>query len=237
MKTAIIIIIALVGAWAWFAMKRHEKKKVSEALNKVPKFNPSEIFVSPSIKTSIAIDSNSSSICFVNSNRQTFHFEHKDILECEIILDGKTYLKQSTSRTIAGAVIGGAIGGKTGAIVGGLSGKSKKVVDITNIDLKIVLNSSKNPYFKVNFFNPQLKKGQTITDQEALENAKHWHTLVSGLVKKADREFGEKREQSIDKDENSNLGVSDELLKLNELKEKGIITPEEFESQKAKLLS
>ena len=36
---------------------------------------------------------------------------------------------------------------------------------------------------------------------------------------------------------NSYSSVSDELLKLNDLKEKGILTEDEFEQQKRKLLS
>jgi len=34
----------------------------------------------------------------------------------------------------------------------------------------------------------------------------------------------------------SNISVSDEIIKLNELKEKGILTEEEFNEQKKKLL-
>ena len=37
--------------------------------------------------------------------------------------------------------------------------------------------------------------------------------------------------------DNSHTNISDELLKLNELKDKGILTQEEFDAQKKKLLS
>ena len=53
---------------------------------------------------------------------------------------------------------------------------------------------------------------------------------------RADEEEAESRETSETSDEQSS-NLSDELTKLNDLKEKGIISQEEFEKAKNKLLN
>ena len=53
---------------------------------------------------------------------------------------------------------------------------------------------------------------------------------------RAEREESESRETSETSDEQSS-NLSDELTKLNDLKEKGIISQEEFEKAKNKLLN
>lgn len=237
LQTIIIIVVIALGIYIWYAIRRHEKKKINEALDKVKDFNPTETYVSRSIKTSISIDKAKNKICFIDQNRKTHPFSYKDIYESEILTDGNTYTKQSTGRTIGGLVIGGAVAGIAGAVVGGLSGKRKKVVNINKIDLKVTVNSTSKPVYVVNFFNPQLKKGGTITDKEAMRDAQHWHSLISVLIKRADKEEGIKEVESKSLENNKSISIPDELIKLNELKEKGILTQEEFENQKQKLLS
>ena len=46
-----------------------------------------------------------------------------------------------------------------------------------------------------------------------------------------------KKDNNIKLNHNSNLSVSDELKKLRDLKESGVLTQEEFDFQKSKLLN
>ncbi|OTP95281.1 hypothetical protein B5S43_10920 [Gilliamella apicola] len=46
-----------------------------------------------------------------------------------------------------------------------------------------------------------------------------------------------KKDNNIKLNHNSNLSVSDELKKLHDLKESGVLTQEEFDFQKSKLLN
>jgi hypothetical protein len=65
--------------------------------------------------------------------------------------------------------------------------------------------------------------------------ANHWFSLISVLIKQADEKDNAPNEAV--KSGNDQRNVADELLKLSELMKQGIITGDEFEKQKRKLLS
>jgi hypothetical protein len=134
-----------------------------------------------------------------------------------------------------GFIIGGALGGISGAVVGGLSGNRRQIEDIDDIDLKITVADPNNPIHTINFITKQFKNGGTITVKEAMKEAEHWQAVIAGVIKNTDEETGIKQTPIIEMKQT--LSVPDELIKLNELKEKGILSEEEFQSQKKKLLS
>lgn len=238
MKEALIIIIAVSGLALWLYLKFKDQQKIKNAVSNLKDFNSSETYIpSDHGKTSISIDKNGRKICFVDDTRgkgkRTRVYGYKDIYECEILTDGETYLKSSSTRVVAGYIIGGAIGGVAGAVVGGLSGAKTKKENIKSIKLSVRVNDTSKPIFIILFLNKEVKKGDNDYN-EAIKTAQYWHALISNFIKQANREEPVAQTQKVI---NNNLSVSDELLKLNNLKEKGIITAEEFQSQKEKLLS
>ena len=66
------------------------------------------------------------------------------------------------------------------------------------------------------------------------QNADEIKDLISVIIDRIDNKAVPTQESITPKSTNS---MADELLKLNELKEKGILTEEEFNAQKSKILN
>ncbi len=189
----------------------------------------------------IAIDDESWKIAIKSGSDGIRKFNYNDILKCEINEDGVTTYSKSTMRTIGGGLLGGAIAGNAGAVIGGLSGKSQQNKKTKHIDLKIVVKSTKNPNISLRFFDA----GDATTNTEksidessslyghiltkAKADIEKWKNIIEVIINKVDKK--ERKSEQV-----SNISTVDELIKLNELKEKGILTEEEFNEQKKKIL-
>ena len=147
------------------------------------------------------------------------------ILETDILsinLEGQNQLFEQKNKSVIGrAVVGGLIFGPVGAIVGAMTGISQKKVTtnmpenilsisfLENNEEKIILFSSKNKHKKdvENYFLKNYKKKFQITHASDIK--------------------------PIEKSEDNNI---DKLEKLILMKEKGLLTDEEFSTMKSKLI-
>lgn len=159
---------------------------------------------------------------------------YRDILSSEISEDSVTVTKTARSSQLGGALIGGLALGGTGAIIGGLSGKITSSNKVSKINVSITVNRTRNPLRNISFMNVECEKDKFIY-KNAMKQAQHWHALMVVLIKQADSEDTEKVEEAPKS--LSDRSVADELAKLGELRKQGLLTNEEFLSQKAKLLS
>jgi len=135
-------------------------------------------------------------------------------------------------------VVGGLAFGMAGAVIGGLSGRTVSRKQSKRVDLKIVISDMSNPVHVVNFMD--LGPGgdddtRTRLYREAIETATHWHALLTILMQKEPIEQDMVSERAPGKRQASS--VVDELVKLADLKRTGLLTEDEFETQKRKLLS
>lgn len=234
-----LLILLGVIAQIWYsnelkAEQKEERKKLNTSLNELKGFNCTKRLVGN--WGLIAIDDSSKQIAVKEENGKLRKYNYSDILSCEVIVDGKTTYKKSN--TIGRAIVGGVLAGGAGAIVGGLSGKDKKYSEIKNLDFKIVFKDTQKPNFKIKFFDAweetaRTKKSIKVDDfvygpiyQKANTNLENWKNVLEIII---DGSNNNNNEQSS--------SISDELIKLNELKEKGILTDVEFEEQKKKILN
>jgi len=169
-----------------------------------------------------------------------------DIIGVELIEDGNTVSKKSTTRTIGGAIVGGVLAGGVGTIVGGLSGNSTQKSKVSSLFVKILLRSLDKPSLLITCFDSRTMttehKASIETDGKresyiykiGKKNADDIKDLVSVIIDRIDNKTEAKPITVETKPSNS---IADELLKLNELKEKGILTEEEFTLQKNKILN
>lgn len=169
-----------------------------------------------------------------------------DIIGVELIEDGNIISKKSTTRIIGGAIIGGVFAGGVGTIVGGLSGNSTQKSKVSSLFVKILLRSIHKPVLLVPCFD---SKAMTTGHKISLEtdgslesyiyktgkkNADDIKNLVSVIIDRTDSNKNETMDKNIvTKSSNS---IADEIMKLNELREKGILTEQEFTIQKNKIL-
>lgn len=221
-------------------------KKLNGIVKKIEGFNVTQEFISPSLESYIAIDEDNKKVCIIENehknhgelSKTTSKFEYKsyvysfsEIIQSEIIKDGVTINKTSRGSQIGGALIGGVIAGGVGAIIGGSGASSKSKTTITSLELQIVVNNVKQSIHKVIFMSPH-DLGAFITDDET-KKINHWHNLLTYIINKSES-VNLTKSQDIN---TLHTSTADELKKLAELRNDGILTEDEFQKQKQKLLS
>ena len=235
-----LFLLAIIGS-VWFNIdkqkeRKEQTKQLEEQLNQLENFSATKKLVGA--WGLIAIDDNSRQIAIKEQAGSIIKYPYVDILSSEIIEDGETTYRKSS--TVGRAVVGGIIAGGAGAIIGGLSGKEMVNREIKNLDFKIVFKDINKPSFRIRFFDAweesaNTKKRIRLSDsvygpifQKSLDNLKEWKDTIEIIIDRIDSEQKESSSKSI--------LVTDELKKLYNLKEKGILTMEEFQQQKNKIL-
>ncbi len=175
---------------------------------------------------------------FDDSNPSYKVINYTDLLSVAIITDGKMISEKSTMRTIGGALVGSAIMGSAGAVVGGLSGDATMGEKIGKVLVKFILRDISTPSFEIVFLDMMPIKPSAVDYykvERALKKANEIKDLTAIVIDEVDKQ--EKRPQASQPNPSSNSSVADELAKLAALKEQGILTDEEFNIQKEKLLN
>lgn len=244
---AVIIIFGILGGNHESKKKKNRADKLSTRLDSIENFKVSKKIDGFGGFYSFAIDNDSEKFAFL-TEYETKIFEFKDVIGVEIIEDGSTISKKSATRTIGGAIVGGVLAGGVGSIVGGLSGNSTQKNKVSTLSVKILLRSTDNPSLTIKCFD---SRAMTTEHKESIEtegklesyiyktgkqHAIEIKDLVSVIIDKVDRAdnvISQSDKQQIP----NNNSKADEILKLNDLKEKGIITDAEFNEQKIRILN
>ena len=163
------------------------------------------------------------------------------IISVEIIEDNSVLFSKSAS--VGGAILGGVLAGEAGMIVGGLSGETKKEKNVSKVTVKIKIRDYSAPSLLIECFNsPELLGNKEIwsTHKVYLEEM-HNAQIIADYVGIIIDEIGEKGKEAsqkvVQRSSSENPSVADELAKLASLKEQGILTDEEFSTQKEKILN
>ena len=167
---------------------------------------------------------------------------YSDIIEVSYEENGSQLYTKSAGRTIGGAIVGGVLMGGAGAVVGGLSGASKQNKEIKNMDIKILLRSTSRTSCVLHFKDvDRVLKTKEDADRKLYEkyvkNANQAKDVLSVIIddaKQASAPIAQPITQPVVAPASSS--VADELAKLAKLKADGILTDEEFQAQKSKLL-
>jgi hypothetical protein len=155
---------------------------------------------------------------------------YRDILSAEIIQDGYSVTKTSRTSQAGAARLGGVLFGGVGAVVGALTGTKSHRGKVTRIDLQIVVNDPHDPVFLVNFQNTKASANGIVT-RLAQEQSREWLARVNVLIRLAD-EADEEPRMAL-----TIFSVADELSKLVALKDRGVLSEIEFNTQRQKLLT
>lgn len=205
--------------------------KIDQQLNRLSNFKVSQGIIGEDCASGIALDEGRNKVCLITNNSGRVYLEvinYQDILSSEIYENGQTVTKVSRTSQIGGAIVGGLAFGGVGAIIGGLSGKTTSSDEVHAIGLRLTINNTKDPIHDVYLGNEE-------SYEQATENVRHWHGLISVLIKRADEE--DKQHNSGIPESRTNNSIADELDKLAQLKGEGILSEKEFQDQKQKLLT
>jgi hypothetical protein len=245
----VIIVLIVLSFISYSQMKfrtEEENKKrpnLHKKLEELENFTFTNKFVGIGNKYLLAVDQDNQKIAYITIYSERV-IPFNQLLSVEVIEDNIIISHKSSLRTIGGAVAGGAIAGGAGAIVGGLSGDSKQNKKVSKVQVKIKLRDIDNPSFTINCFdcitmtitgepvNPNSVKYGDIY-KLGLNNAQRIADTLSVIIDVTDR----LEKSSINIPKLFNVSVADELIKLADLKEKGILTEDEFMVQKQLLLS
>lgn len=244
----IIVVFVAFGIVMIMVMNSASKargQKLDSMVSSIDGFTPSRTVLDYENRYRVLVDDTSKRVCII-TNGELYVFEFDKIISVELIEDGKTISSKSAIRTIGGALVGGVLAGGAGAIVGGLSGKTKTTTKISSISVKVMIRDFVIPSINIVTFDYRWTAERKPLNPDnmfcniGINNGKEIVDIISVAIDEADRSRNEKvknhnQPPRIGKSEN--ISVADEIKKLAELKEKGYITEEEFQSQKQSLLS
>ncbi len=237
---AIFLVIAIVGAIVSGVLTDNKKKELVSEIETLDDFTPTQHFMGADGNSGIAIDETRRKICLIRSfgsftSKRVLPYQ--DVIASEIAEDGESITKTMRSSQIGGAVVGAVLLGGVGALIGGLSGKTKTKNTVKRIELQISLNDTSNPIHNILFLNIETNR-DGIVYKSSFQSAQRWHGIVAAVIRQADADaqslFATQQQPSISA---SGSSLADELKKLADLHSAGILTKEEFHTQKAKILN
>lgn len=245
MEYVIILGIIFIVSVVFGTMSNNEKKKernenLDKATSALSGFNATITVNGVDNLYRFLVDNNGKKICYLNG-AITKIIPFDKIISVELIEDGTTISSKSTMRTVGGTLLGGALGGGAGAIVGGLSGNSKNIKRVKSVQVKIKVRDINNPSLLISCFEAATMTSNSdgikpdgiegYKYKQGLEHARKIADTISVIIDEVDKKTSSSNTSNI------NASVADELKKLADLKSQGILTQEEFDQQKAKLLS
>jgi hypothetical protein len=238
---AILTIMIFVFLIVWAT--RQDKKSRQEILNARQKvfsqrgYRETQSFTISDSDSYLGIDESSELICIIGglkNNLDIVIFPFKSLVAVELVIDGDVISSTSRSSQIAGAALGDLLLGPIGLVVGGLSGKKNMRQQVSKMDLKLTFDDMARPVCIVKFIHTATPRGGPFFEG-SLSNAERWLAIFSLIIRRFDREF-QVQAQGV---QHSSVAVSvaDELVKLAGLVQKGLISNDEFNSQKQRLLT
>lgn len=245
MLTFFVVIILLVLLTLFILFLSQEKRmegevKIKENLTELKDFTPTQTYKLRIGYIWLSIDENNRRIAVVDqATARVYNYAH--ILGVELLKDDVMIASKSTSRTLGGAVVGGVLGGGAGMVVGGLSGKQKIEKEYSKISLNLIVKDIRESTICLLKDIPEnysveklLYEGKEVTTSvtQTLYLAQDLKNTISVIIDQVDRE----QKIANEREKESKTGA-DELLKYHELLEKGIITTNEFNEVKRKVLS
>lgn len=235
-----IFILAVVAAIIMAVHNSGQKDEVSNKIKAQSGFTASQTFIGVDGMGGIAIDEGKELLCLVSRLGAVVNSRmvpYADVVSVELTEDGSSITKTSRGSQLGGALVGGVLLGGVGVVVGGLSGSKKTSQKIKRVDLRVVIDDTKSPLHNVCFQNVEGARGGIIHNA-AISQARHWNGLFDVVIRRADQARVQDVSVVEQKTDAKPAGsVADEIKKLADLKADGILTDDEFQTQKQRLLS
>ena len=243
-----VIVAGIVILVLFVAMIRYESKKSIEASQKLSD-KLAEIDFTISKQADVLYVDDIKKQWFIQ--RGNFNgilpkiCNYSDLIEFEVLEDGGSIAKGTTKGKVSGktgsAIVGGLLFGPVGAVIGA-SGKRKtssKTTTVTkntctSLSVNITVNDLQSPRIGISLITSEVGK-ETAIYYNAISSAKNIAATLA-YIQSGKKEEELMKAQLEDEKSNNSKGSVEDLEKLYDLKEKGIITEEEFEVKKKQIL-
>lgn len=242
-----IVIAVLIG----IVMSVTDEKKQKDNSVKLAELvgGLKDFYISASVRGEknefmLAIDKKRERVAYITLLKQDV-IPFSKILSVELQEDNNVVSSKSLTRTIGGAVVGKALAGNAGAIIGGLSGNSNQKKFVSKVCVKIKLKDIEKQainiiLLKASDINALSSKPIDTTDpmyagyyKRAISRGNRIVDIISAIIDEEDNKYDRKESNS------QNVSVSeaiDDLVKVAALKEKGLISDDEYNKLKDELL-
>lgn len=148
-------------------------------------------------------------------------YDFSDILDFEVLENGGSIMKGHAGS----AIIGGLTFGVVGAIAGG-SRKKKVIQTCKSMNILITINNSSFPNVTIPLISSEVK-----TDSLTYKSATKWAQNITSILT-----VMQNQGKQIKSNESNNIDIAEQIKKLSDLKEQGILTEDEFTAKKKQLL-
>lgn len=169
----------------------------------------------------IQVDSNNR--LWKTSAQKDIIFSYSDILDFELLENGKSITKGG----LGSAVVGGVLFGGVGAVVGSAVGQKKTKQEITEYRIKITTKNQHYPSLYIDFLTTGKVKEGSISHNLNVHSAQEILSLLTQITNSVSNSNAPQQ----------SFSAADEILKLKQLLDAGVLTAEEFETKKKMLLN
>lgn len=180
----------------------------------------------------IFIDQKLKRVMYINlvNDYENLTVDFNDIVSYEIYEDGKTVLQSRTGSV----VLGGVLFGVPGMLVA-QNRKREVQKPITQLKLVIRFNNFRSPQLVINFIDNNLNYKSSYYSKKLNDIYENLRYIYSNLEIIKHEQTQNSKEEIAETSPQNNL--KEELLKLKELLDDGLITQEEYDIKKKKLLN
>lgn len=238
-----VFIIGLIMASSNNKKIEERGKSLASKIKGTENFHPSKTINGVDNLYQFSVDNTNKKVLY-STESSNIVIEYSKIISAQLIEDNTIISSKSVLRTAGGALLGGAIAGGAGMIVGGLSGNTIANKKVSCVKVVIGLRDIDSPSLEINCFDAKTmtierKKEISVNSVDAykykqgLSDAKNIVSLLSVIIDEVSNDSN----KTIEQERIDPSLIIDQLTKLAELKEKGILTEQEFSSQKAILFA
>lgn len=235
----VIIVVIVIFAIAFIGMNKDEEK-AKENEYSIEDYLKNKNFKTSQMKTYNQYDNRIQlrtdlehkqiAICYIFPVEKTDFIQFVDIIECEIIEDSNTIMKGGIGR----AVVGGVLAGGVGAVVGANTRASQNVAN--SLKIRIITKNISRSLYTINIITAETQK-DSKEYKEAMNFANEVYSTITSIINNSNNEKNNNNLGGKKDMEQSNNDFIEQLERLSKLKENGVITQEEFEESKQKILN
>ncbi len=210
----------------------YDKKEAKDALKRAQLSAEQDLFESTkNVGSYILFDDNSRRFILPRGvfkiKTDVARYNYDEVTDVDLLEDGSSLTKGGLGQALAGGLLFGGVG----ALIGGITGTRKTKEVCNELTIKITLSSINEPTLNIKLLEDKTKKSSFIY-KNAFQAAQEILSIFSIII------------QTNQKDDVNKLNITDtpvldpyeEIKKLKELLDIGIITQEEFDTKKKELL-